>query len=373
MFVCLLLPSFLCSAAVRGVSNLTRNTRSTKCSWRVDQPANTANEAPIERFELYSCPQEGRPLLTACCPAPNEYSKCCLPENYGSDTSGQGGNWPEWLWQNYSWLFYWAFAGIGFATASATCAFCSADRQWSCKKNASVFASVFCCTFGVLVPCFGLPAFLLWILFFRKIRCNLCGEDVKITTNSSKYHKLVCKEYRMEEYQRIPDSTSYFCKKCDDAPLKIWPAEKLAKKSCSKCSEKIINSGSNLHLCFICDKALCARHVHSTDPSAAVIVDWDWMEDIPGIDSDPSASALLVVQPSSSSALPPYTLPQSAAFHPSAPPVLPPGNMSSEIGGQGSTTSSYIPARDSVQHPPSDPYPDLPPSYDIAVQDEDKS
>jgi len=361
MFVCVVLASFLCSLAAQGVS---------KCSWRVDQPASTVNEAPIERFELYSCPQEGRPLQTACCPAPNEYSKCCLPEHYGSDTTGQRGNLPHYLWQNYSWLFYWAFAGIGFATASATCAFCSADRQWSCKKNASVFASVFCCTFGVLVPCFGIPAFLLWLLFFRKIRCNLCGEDIRITTNSSKYHKMVCKEYRMEEYQRIPDSTNYFCKKCDDAPLKVWPAEKLAKKDCSKCSERITNSGSNLHLCFICDKALCARHVHPTDPSAAVIVDWDFLEDIPGTDSDPSSSALLV-QPSSSSALPPYTPPQSTAFQPSAPSVLP-GYLPSEIGVQGSTTTSYIP-RDSVHLPPSDPYPDLPPSYDIAIQDEEKS
>ena len=174
----------------------------------------------------------------------------------------------------------------------------------------------------------------------------------------------------MEEYQRIPDSTNYFCKKCDDAPLKVWPAEKLAKKDCSKCSERITNSGSNLHLCFICDKALCACHVHPADPSAAVIVDWDFLEDIPGTDSDPSSSALLV-QPSSSFALPPYTPPQSTAFQPSAPPVLP-GYLPSEIGVQGSTTTSYIP-RDSVHLPPSDPYPDLPPSYDIAIQDEEKS
>ena len=196
-------------------------------------------------------------------------------------------------------------------------------------------------------------------------RCNLCGEDVKITTNTAKYHKLVCKEYRMEEYERIADSTNYFCKKCDDAPLKIWPAEKLAKTKCSKCSAKIINSGSNLHLCFICDKALCARHVHPADPSAAVIVDWDFLEGIPdGTTSDPSSSALLA-QPSSSSALPPYSSSQSTAFQPSAP--VPPRSMHREIGGRGSTTT-FIP-RDSVQPPPSDPYPDLPPSYDIAVQD----
>ena len=191
-----------------------------------------------------------------------------------------------------------------------------------------------------------------------RFRCKLCGEDVKITTNTSKYHKLVCKEYRMEEYQRIPDSTNYFCKKCDDAPLKIWPSEKLAETKCSKCRERIVNSGGNLHLCFICDKALCARHLHPTDPSAAVIVDWDLMEGVPDATSDPSASALLV-QPSSSYALPAYS-PQTTDYHPSAP-------VHSEIGGRGSTTS-YIP-RDSVQPPPSFPYSDLPPSYDIAVQD----
>ena len=59
----------------------------------------------------------------------------------------------------------------------------------------------------------------------------------------------------MEEYQRITDSTNYFCKKCDDAPLRIWPPEKLAKTKCSKCRERIINFEGNLHLCFICDVA----------------------------------------------------------------------------------------------------------------------
>ena len=39
MFVCVVLASFLCSVAAQGVS---------KCSWRVDQPASTGNEAPIE-------------------------------------------------------------------------------------------------------------------------------------------------------------------------------------------------------------------------------------------------------------------------------------------------------------------------------------
>ena len=129
MFVCqLILASFLCSAAARGVSKLKRSAGITQCSWKIDQTTSAVDEAPIERFELYSCPQEGRPLLTACCPAPNDYSKCCLPLDYGS--SGQGGNWSGYhLWQNHSWLFYWALAGIGFATASATCAFCGADSQ----------------------------------------------------------------------------------------------------------------------------------------------------------------------------------------------------------------------------------------------------
>ena len=167
----------------------------------------------------------------------------------------------------------------------------------------------------------------------------------------------------MEEYQRIPDSSNYFCKKCDDTPLKIWPPEKLAKSKCSKCCERITNSGDNLHLCFICNKALCGRHFHPTDPSAAIIVDWDFMEGVPDATSDPSSSALLV-QPPSNYALPSYTS-QSTDYHPSAP--VPLRNMHSNIGGQGSTTS-FIP-RDSTKPPPSDLYSDLPPSYDIAVQD----
>lgn len=369
MFVFQLLGSLVlvfisCSAAAR-VSNRKRSAGITKCSWRVEQTTSTVNESPVERFELYSCPQEGRPLLTACCPAPNEYSKCCLPQN-------SRGDWTQYLWQNHSWLFYWAFAGLGLASISATCVYFH-DIGWSCQKRVRKSATWFVGTCGVVLPCFGIPAFFLWLLFFRKTRCKLCGEDVKIRANTYQSHKLVCKEYRMEEYQRIPDSTNYFCKKCDDAPLKIWPPEKLAKTKCSKCRERIINFEGNLHLCFICDKALCPRHLHPSDPSAAVIVDWDFMEGIPdatmeGIpdatETDPSASALLV-QPSSSHDLPSYS-PQSTDFHPSAPVPLR-TMIHSEIGGQGSTPS-YIP-RDSVQHPPSGPYLDLPPSYDIAVQD----
>jgi hypothetical protein len=73
-------------------------------------------------------------------------------------------------------------------------------------------------------------------------------------------HRTDCKEKLQDAYKSIPDSPMYSCSECN-SPLKLWPVEKIEKSQCLKCRNfEIINSGSNLHMCFVCDSVLCDRH-----------------------------------------------------------------------------------------------------------------
>ena len=79
-------------------------------------------------------------------------------------------------------------------------------------------------------------------------------------------HKFECLEKNEAEFDAIPSSPLYKCKKCQKQ-LKLWPVEKLSKSKCFKCGPypKYVNDGTNVHVCFFCnnwnmDHHLCSKH-----------------------------------------------------------------------------------------------------------------
>jgi len=127
------------------------------------------------------------------------------------------------------------------------CLICSKDLRSCCSQ-------LFLLCFGAIVC---LPCLPCWILccIFSNYRCELCSEKVR-TFNSK--HREECVEENQEDYIAIPDSTLYECKKCDNI-LKVWP-EKLERSHCFKCNLELLNNGTNLHYCFLCEYAVCDAH-----------------------------------------------------------------------------------------------------------------
>ena len=212
-------------------------------------------------------------------------------------------------------------------------------------------------------------------------------------------HRPSCKSSLQAEYSSLPDSPLYHCLKCEE-PLKLWPKDHLEKADCQKCKATIDNSGENLHLCFICDKALCVGH--NPGSSSPASVDWDNLEALaeggPGdqrVPGDLEATDPLfeptfaVTEPE-----PEETTSGGKSGGPSAPPgAYQPYNQPPENPAftpfTPSNYTSYTPAvsSDTAYTPtpynpaPYTPYssthedsafPELPPSYEMAMIDETK-
>jgi len=255
------------------------------------------------------------------------------------------------------------------------------------------YRSFICCLCPVLACC-------CYYYISRKRRCILCTKEVKKIDWS---HNSKCKREFEEEYNGIPDSPAFLCGKCN-APFKIWPKEKLALLHtlwCVKCDQVIIESSQqNIHVCFLCDKMLCGRHmIPGPRNTGRTTVDWAFLENL---HTNSSYQEDLFIQPTASSSvahgpapsvqnnsddLPGYhdktSGPSTTPSHftPSAP--LPSVQHSSRIGfnplpsetsmdqesrllprAVGGPEASFHPPNDSCQD-------DLPPSYDLAMQDED--
>ena len=232
------------------------------------------------------------------------------------------------------------------------------------------------------------------ILYYR---CILCTKEVKKIDWS---HNSKCKREFEEEYNGIPDSPAFLCGKCN-APFKIWPKEKLALLHtlwCVKCDQVIIESSQqNIHVCFLCDKMLCGRHIRPGCRNTGITrVDWAFLENL---HTNSSYQDDLFIQPTASSSvahgpapsvqnnsddLPGYNYKSSGPsttprhFTPSAP--LPSVQHSSRLGFNPLPSETSMDQQSrllprAVGGPeassPNDNCHDLPPSYDVAMQDED--
>eukprot|EP00092_Neocalanus_flemingeri_P013536 GFUD01014598.1.p1 GENE.GFUD01014598.1~~GFUD01014598.1.p1 ORF type:complete len:302 (+),score=42.53 GFUD01014598.1:48-953(+) len=163
----------------------------------------------------------------------------------------------EWLWY-LTWWGIWGLVAVGLIALSCVCA-------CACGANP--------CYTGMGVCCCALPC--LWVLFciimgiFDKGRCDLCGKKVRVVSDWCDCfcgnHKKECLEKNQTEYEAIPASPLYKCKRCQKL-LKLWPIEKLSETRCFKCEEKYPNDGTNVHVCFDCVQwtnstfHLCSKH-----------------------------------------------------------------------------------------------------------------
>ena len=86
------------------------------------------------------------------------------------------------------------------------------------------------------------------------LRCELCSQIV-----SDGEHRYKCPN--LERLTTMQNSTLYSCKSCS-ARLKLWPADCLAVSQCTKCEEKIVNNGRNLHVCFTCPRTHVSHRQH---------------------------------------------------------------------------------------------------------------
>ena len=232
-----------------------------------------------------------------------------------------------------------------------------------------------------------------WVLPKCFFRCILCTNNVKKIDWS---HNSKCKSELEEKYNEIPDSPAFACAKCNNEPFKIWPKEKLAlthRLWCSKCEQVIVRSPEqNIHVCFLCDKMLCGRHINPGPWNRGrTIVDWAFLENLHTADDyqqdlsiqQPAASTSLASgsepsshnrdnNPASKSSNPPTT----KNFTPSAPsPSLQNSSRLNRLTTERPMTEQSLlsPRPEGSSHTSIEICHDLPPSYDAAMQDEDST
>jgi len=252
------------------------------------------------------------------------------------------------------------------------------------------YRSFICCLCPVFACC-------CYYYISRKRRCILCTKDVKKIDWS---HNSKCKRDLEEEYNEITDSPAFLCGKCN-SPFKIWPKEKLALLHslwCVKCEQVIIaSSQQNVHVCFLCDKMLCGLHIRPGPRNTGrTTIDWAFLENLHTNDdyqedlflrSTSSSSVAHGTMPSLQNHpddLPGYNYKPSGPttprhFTPSAPlpsvqhsfnPV--PSETSTEQ--QSRLLPRMVGESEASSHPPNDScQDDLPPSYHVAMQDEDST
>jgi len=252
------------------------------------------------------------------------------------------------------------------------------------------YRSFICCLCPVIACC-------CYYYIGRKRRCILCTKDVKKIDRS---HNSKCKSELEEKYNEIPDSPAFLCGKCN-APFKLWPKEKLAlihSLWCIRCEQVITNfREQNVHVCFLCDKMLCGLHIKlGPGNMGRTTIDWAFLENL-HINSNyqddlfipPTTASVSVARgpepslhnPPVYNASGPSTTPRH--FTPSAPSAPSPSvQHSSMLGFNPLPTESSmdhqsmllprVPARpEGSSHTSNEIYIDLPPSYDVAMQDED--
>jgi len=291
------------------------------------------------------------------------------------------------------WLFWWGFVALMLALLLLAGNLCLTDD--SGKEHFKCFFYSLSC----FLPCLWCPLCCFHIVF-EKTKCKLCGKELWDIIE----HRKRCRE--RPAFGEIPDSSLYHCQKCN-THLKVWPVAKLESMDCVslECFEKVTNNGENIHLCFICDKMVCDKHntnadqrinidlfnpdsvfriinndgasengsqssSHSEDSDMGGFIDQrrssirDRSNFIP---SDPSVSPSAydtsspsVPPPSYNPMIRPYTSPTNGHTF-----EHPPGQSNPTIGSNLTSPNTYNLPQNSE-----DIFPDLPPSYEVAMMDE---
>jgi len=291
------------------------------------------------------------------------------------------------------WLFWWGFVALMLALLLLAGNLCLTDD--SSKEHFKCFFYSLSC----FLPCLWCPLCCFHIVF-EKTKCKLCGKELWDIIE----HRKRCRE--RPAFGEIPDSSLYHCQKCK-THLKVWPVAKLESMDCVslECFEKVTNNGENIHLCFICDKMVCDKHntnpdqrinidlfnpdtvfliinndgasengsqssSHSEDSEAGGFSDQRRSSIRDRSDFSPSEPS---VSPSAYDTSPPSAPPPT--YNPMIRPYTsptnghtfenPPGQPNPTIGSNLTSLNAYNLPQNSE-----DMFPDLPPSYEVAMMDE---
>jgi len=294
------------------------------------------------------------------------------------------------------WLFWWGFVALMLALLLLAGNLCLTDD--SGKEHFKCFFYSLSC----FLPCLWCPL-CCWHFVFTKTKCKLCGKELWDIIE----HRKRCRE--RPAFGEIPDSSLYHCQKCD-THLKVWPAAKLESMDCvsRECFEKVTNNGENIHLCFICDRMICDKHNRNPDQRIDIdLFNPDWLPIIineggsengsqNSSHSEDSDTGGFIDQRRSSNFSPsdPSISPAYHTSSPSAPPPTYGSGYNPMIRPYTSPTNGHT-----FEHPPGQPmpnphttngsnltslntynlpqvqqsedlFPDLPPSYEVAMMDE---
>jgi len=279
------------------------------------------------------------------------------------------------------WLFWWGFVALMLALLLLACNLCLTDD--SVRGHFKCFFYSLSC----FLPCLG--CLLCCYLFcFQKIKCKLCGKRVW----GAHEHRKRCRE--RPAYEEIPDSPMYNCQNCN-THLKVWPTEKVESMDCvsPECFEKVKNNGENVHLCFICDMMVCPKHNRnpeerinidfSNPESVTIITDYRGSEDGSRNENSgfPDPRRQSIAEGSNFFPSDPSVSPTFDNSSPSAPPtygsnhspMICPYASPSNTSEHPPELNPHNPPNVNTYNPPQqsdDLFPDLPPSYEVAMMDE---
>lgn len=178
---------------------------------------------------------------------------------------------PPALWSTMlgipDWVFWWGFVAVA---AAFFFLFCSLWLFWT-ESSWKDHVKCFFCALTCFLPCLWCPVCCCFLCCSdQKPKCKLCGEELLGDLGDLGIHLEQCRQN--PAYGEIPDSPLYHCQKCD-THLKVWPADKIESMDCAslECSEEVKNNGSNIHLCFTCDRMVCDKH--NSNPGQRINID----------------------------------------------------------------------------------------------------
>jgi len=256
------------------------------------------------------------------------------------------------------WVFWWGLVALILALLLLACdlfVMRNAPNQTWRKQFKCFFYSLAC-----FLPCLGCPLFCFDV--FIKKKCKLCGKRIWWGIEE---HRTRCRE-RDPAYGEIPDSPLYHCKNCN-THLKIWPVEKVESMDCfgPECAEQVKNNGGNIHLCFICNRMVCPKHTRNLDER--ILIDFSSPASVPS-PIDRRTSEIL----NENRASPTNTSEHRVVLMGMALALaleerrrgLNPHNSPNVNTNNLTTLQPYNP------QPSDDLFPDLPPSYEVAMMEE---
>jgi len=256
-----------------------------------------------------------------------------------------------------TWWGVWGVIGVGLIIVTCICA-----RM--CGSNPCYAGlGAFCCVYPCVCASCAVPCCIILCVTDKK-SCDLCGKEIRMIEDDCDCfignHRDECLEENRSEFDSIPPSTLYKCKTCVK-PLKVWPVEKLLKGECRACDEEYENDGTNVHVCFTCQRTtytkyhLCNNH-HGLQPGEMRQVNFE--------DKDSLRASIRDI-----------TEPSGTPTEPSAPPsysglsYIRQNSNPSTIVDLATGDMRY--ARGQIKRMVSREHP-APPTYEEAIADEDE-